>query len=99
MPRNFVGLDYHLDWLVAALTCAAEGKWRGIRRNDEDLVHGSQEDVDLLVAFQKDELAHIIMIEAKGVLNGILIKWHGRFGVRLRSSDATGARGPTYDHT
>ena len=31
---NFVALDYHLDWLVAALTCVAESKWRGIPTNE-----------------------------------------------------------------
>ena len=60
-----VWMDYHLDWLAAAVT-----KWRNpdpkdVYANDENLVRGNQEDLDLLVAFKRHEECHLIFIEAK----------------------------------
>lgn len=56
-------MDYHLDWLVGALTLVAQGD-RGFaaHRNDAGLVIGNQEDMDLIVAFDDT----LLMIEAKG---------------------------------
>lgn len=55
-------MDYHLDWLVGALTLVAQGE-RGFepQRNDAGLVNGNQEDMDLIVAFDDS----LVMIEAK----------------------------------
>ncbi|MCR5867732.1 hypothetical protein [Aquincola sp. J276] len=56
-------MDYHLDWLVGALTLVAQGD-RGFeaQSNDAGLVNGNQEDMDLVVAFDDT----LLMIEAKG---------------------------------
>jgi hypothetical protein len=56
-------MDYHLDWLVGALTLVAQGD-RGFeaQRNADRLVTGSQQDMDLVVAF-RDVL---FLVEAKG---------------------------------
>lgn len=59
-------MDYHLDWLACAVQGAvpigepqplpAEG-WR----------LGTQEDVDLIVAWDEGEITQVVLIEAKGV--------------------------------
>lgn len=56
-------MDYHLDWLVGALTLVSCGE-RGFepQRNDAGLVKGSQEDMDLVVAFDDT----LVLVEAKG---------------------------------
>lgn len=67
-----VWMDFHMDWLAAAIT-----KWRnpsnnGIycnpgQDNKNKLVQGNQEDVDLLIAFKDDnDQYHLVLIEAKG---------------------------------
>lgn len=62
----FVAMDYHLDWLQAGLTLA-----RTIQdevfdfSNDGEVIKGTQEDVDLLVAFRKGDQHHLILVEAK----------------------------------
>jgi hypothetical protein len=64
----FVAMDYHLDWLYAALLWA-DGKAKpGVphARGREELLTASQEDVDLLVAFATDEGHHVVLCEAKG---------------------------------
>ena len=72
-PDAFVAMDYHLDWIAMALRLAVDGPERdhhdwfpldGIA-NDE-LVSGTQQDVDLLVAFPDGPTTHLVMIEAKG---------------------------------
>ena len=72
-PDAFVAMDYHLDWIAMALRLAADEPEHarpdrfpldGIA-NDE-LVSGTQQDVDLLVAFPDGAITHLIMIEAKG---------------------------------
>lgn len=56
-------MDYHLDWLVGALTLVAQGdEGFAAQRNDLGLVNGNQEDMDLIVAFGDT----LVMIEAKG---------------------------------
>ncbi len=60
-----VWMDYHLDWLAAAIA-----KWHEPSGNDVfpngDLVHGNQEDLDLLIAFKKDGDYRLVGVEAKG---------------------------------
>jgi hypothetical protein len=66
------GADYHLDWLVAALTCWAESRLippHDVRPNSAKLISGSQQDVDFLIATNN----RLILIEAKGVGD-----WYGR---------------------
>ena len=64
----FVAMDYHLDWLQAALTLAhsQDGKFQFSNEGDKGpVIEGTQEDVDLLVAFKAGETFHLILVEAK----------------------------------
>lgn len=63
----FVAMDYHLDWLFAAITLAATSGAPGPHARDPRLITGGPEDIDLLVAFDTDRESHVIMLEAKGV--------------------------------
>jgi len=65
----FVAMDYHLNWIfaAAALTFSSPESGR-IYENASGTIDGTQEDVDLLVAFEDASgLSHLIMLEAKGV--------------------------------
>ena len=64
---SFVAMDYHLDWIYASAFLAATGDTNTVHPNKDGLVSGSQEDMDLVVAFSAGETAHLIMVEAKGV--------------------------------
>ena len=66
-PNNaFVAMDYHLDWLHAGLFLALpENDEEGVHPNTETVASGNQEDIDLLVAFEVEEITHLILIEAK----------------------------------
>ncbi len=70
IPANaFVAMDYHLNWIYAAavLTFSSPEKDR-LWDNSGGFIDGTQEDVDLLVAFtDKFDITHLIMLEAKGV--------------------------------
>ena len=61
-------MDYHLDWIGMALRLAADGSVRARRDRiaNDGLVSGTQQDVDLLVAFPDSATTHLIMIDAKG---------------------------------
>lgn len=56
-------MDYHLDWLVAALEAykAGENGCSDPIENSDNLITGTQEDIDLLVAFDET----LVLIEAK----------------------------------
>lgn len=67
MPSDaWVAMDYHLDWLQVALflaqTAADEA---AVHCNTERLVRGTQEDVDLIVAFAEAGAVHLLLLEAK----------------------------------
>ncbi len=63
----FVAMDYHLDWLHAALELHRDGKQGGTFPNlpENRVANGNQEDVDLLVAFQDGINVSVLLIEAK----------------------------------
>lgn len=63
-PDAFVAMDYHLEWLYAAIRGAQVGK--PIKNDEDRFVRGNQEDIDLLVAFDEGHLTHVILVEAKG---------------------------------
>lgn len=70
IPDNaFVAMDYHLNWIYAAAALAFGPPGSGpVYENPDRAVDGTQEDVDLLVAFEgASGLSHLIMLEAKGV--------------------------------
>lgn len=66
----FVAMDYHLDWVAASLA-----KWESDKAGKVDesifpnpgqkVVEGNQEDIDLLVAFNRGGQYHLIFVEAK----------------------------------
>ena len=65
--KVFVAMDYHLDWLQAALYHSKCGKLEFSNKdeNKDEVIEGTQEDVDLLVAFKARETFHLILVEAK----------------------------------
>lgn len=77
---TFCAMDYHLDWLNAALELFFLGRQGGSRLDNDGKEYGRkygritgyQDDIDLLLAFDtKSPLAryHIVLIEAKGATN------------------------------
>lgn len=68
IPDNaLVAIDYHIDWISAALIHHSNCTEEAIYPNNEKHVKGSQQDVDLMVAFEdKDGVQHLIFLEAKG---------------------------------
>jgi hypothetical protein len=75
----FVAMDYHLEWLYAALRMASNGGNAGpfpnppqvsvggsSRASSVPLVLGNQEDIDLLIAFASGDCTYLLLIEAKG---------------------------------
>ena len=64
--KVFVAMDYHLDWLQAALILAHTNQDANSQfSNAGEVIEGTQEDVDLLVAFQDSKKFHLILVEAK----------------------------------
>ena len=62
----YAAMDYHLDWLAAALVAFhSEGSRKPFGNSDHE-IRGNQEDVDLLVAFKAGDKYHILLVEAKG---------------------------------
>jgi hypothetical protein len=65
----FVAMDYHLNWIFAAMSLSFCKPVRdNIYDNKDGTVDGTQEDIDLLIAFDDNSgLTQLIMLEAKGV--------------------------------
>lgn len=64
---TFAAMDYHLDWIAASLR--AYGKPEFVGRpfgNSDQVVQGTQQDIDFLIAFKSEERYHLIFLEAKG---------------------------------
>ena len=59
----FCAMDYHIDWIHAALVASRHGVDAHYR--NDGLIMAQQEDVDLLVAFERNGIVHLILIEAK----------------------------------
>ena len=67
----FIAMDYHLDWVWAALckTAGDDGIFGAVWVNGKKMITGTQEDIDLLIAFpdsRRRHVTHVIFIEAKG---------------------------------
>ena len=92
---SFVAMDYHLDWIYASAFLAATGDTNTVHPHKDGLVSGSQEDMDLVVAFSAGETAHLIMVEAKGVT-----AWTNKQATsKARRLEAIfGQRGDTWPH-
>ncbi len=96
VPRDaFVAMDYHLDWIYASAFLSPTDEAESIHSNTNGLVSGRQEDMDLVVAFDAGETAHIIMVEAKGVTG-----WTNKQATsKARRLEAIfGQRGDTWPH-
>ena len=71
--QAFVAMDFHLDWIAIAFHLATQGPQSARRyefpidgiSNDGRFL-GTQQDVDLLIAFRDGATLHLVMIEAKG---------------------------------
>ena len=63
----FVAMDYHLDWIYASAFLSVTDGAEAVHSNRDRLISGNQEDIDLVVAFDDGNPAHLIMVEAKGV--------------------------------
>ena len=76
-PKDiFVGMDYHLNWLYAALVLSNQyekggidnqiNEWPDFAQVDGKPIQPNQQDVDLLIAFpHSDGVLHLVLIEAK----------------------------------
>jgi hypothetical protein len=63
----FFAMDYHLDWVLAALTqFYGQPQENAIHDNNHKLIKGTQEDVDLILVFSVSGKNHIVLFEAKG---------------------------------
>jgi hypothetical protein len=62
-PNAFCAMDYHIDWIYASLKMYQSNKSMFPK---DDNIKATQEDVDLIIAFNEDNITHIILIEAKG---------------------------------
>ena len=67
-PDAFVAMDYHFDWLQMAMFLIDYPRPGGPIPNpgNKDLVVGNQQDIDVLIAFEKDARTHLVLVEAKG---------------------------------
>jgi len=61
-----VAMDYHLDWLFASIQLSFDSTKR-IFPIEDDCISANQQDVDLLVAFERENETHIVLLEAKAL--------------------------------
>ena len=67
-PGAFTAMDYHLDWLTAALYADDHVDVKTPFENPgQQVIRGNQQDTDLLVAFKDGVEYHLVLVEAKGV--------------------------------
>lgn len=68
VPQDaFVAMDFHLDWLFASLYYGSGMKIGSAAARDPLEISGSQQDIDLLVAWSDGGETPILLLEAKGV--------------------------------
>ena len=59
-------MDYHLDWIAASLWAYENPESVGKAVYDEDEeATGTQQDIDLLIAFKAEVRDHLVLLEAK----------------------------------
>jgi hypothetical protein len=63
---SLVAMDYHLNWIHAAILFAASDGSAVIAHDLETQIAGNQEDVDLLIAYDDHDVTQIVLVEAKG---------------------------------
>lgn len=84
---GYVAMDYHLDWIHAAVSLTGEAEGTIPRQRNPLQVGGHHEDVDLLAAFERDGETHIVMLEAKattGYTNAQFVSKVGRLSAIFR---------------
>ena len=68
-PHSWVAMDYHLDWISAALHVThnqlSHGEPWPNGPIDDPIVRGNQEDVDLIVGFEDAGTTVLLLVEAK----------------------------------
>ncbi len=64
-PCSWAAMDYHLDWISAALHVTHNPPTEGERWPNTGIVKGNQEDVDLIVGFDNADTTVLLLIEAK----------------------------------
>lgn len=98
VPENeWVAMDYHLDWLAAAIHVTQKSIDPRIPWANENVVNGTQEDTDLIVGFEDGEETILILVEAKAdtawsntQMNSKIERYIGIFGSDgKRSRDVT----------
>ncbi len=96
----FVGMDYHLDSIEGSLALTHKDKYQHYNKNRKVIfanldasVAGTQQDIDLLVAFKAESKYHLVLIEAKGYLSWDTQQLYSK-GERLRQ--IFGENGDTY---
>ena len=63
----FVAMDYHPDWISASLWAYRNPKRVGEAVcNSDGVATGTQQDVDLLIAFEQEDCYCLVLVEAKG---------------------------------
>jgi hypothetical protein len=73
VPKDaFCAMDFHLDWLIGCLHLSEGTKesWDVLETGE---VNASNDDIDLLVAFEAEGKTRLLLIEAKGVTG-----WHNK---------------------
>ena len=66
-PLLLAWMDYHLDWIAASLWAYENPESVGKAVYDEDEeATGTQQDIDLLIAFKAEVRDHLVLLEAKG---------------------------------
>jgi hypothetical protein len=75
VPEDARGyIDYHLDWLHAAVVLAdgrasEDGPWPNkddVETGTWKVATGNQEDIDLLVVYEVEDVTWVLLVEAKG---------------------------------
>jgi len=66
-PCAYWAIDYHLDWLYAALVISAGGDPACPSPNDARIIEANQRDIDLVVAWPQGDWTHLLLAEAKFV--------------------------------
>ena len=96
IPRDaFTAMDYHLEWLTAALYAHECGDVDRIFDNPQQrVVRGNQQDTDLLVAFNDDEHHHIVLVEAKAATGWRNKQMHSKADRLTRIFGPDGSRYP-----
>lgn len=67
-------MDYHFDWMVGALHMLSNGNLNEPEAKENELVTGSQEDIDLLIAFDKT----LLFVEAKADTSWNTEQWDSK---------------------